>query len=317
MGNSASNNQHHELPIPPPSRDRTPHQPPRLTHSARAGIANHSEDWIDHREEQARRENSDNFGYLPGVGHLPGGYFETLSETTSTPPQQRANHTSASTSNSTSYQELSSDDDDEDTSTAAMAPTTRHRRNNSIVDLTESSPPNNTSLANNASPDSRRPRKRRAADDGEPGRSTKRRSNAAATATATATANSPATPQSPIDELDLTADEALLQSEQQKAIAAQQQSAEEASGPLKIGKRTCIICMEPYTNATVTTCGHIYCHECLTQALKMGERANDRRGAGNCPVCRKPVKRTGKSVQIVPVAFMKKSAFKGKGRSGG
>ena len=73
--------------------------------------------------------------------------------------------------------------------------------------------------------------------------------------------------------------------------------------------------MEPFTNATVTHCGHIYCHECLTSALKAGEK-NGRAGGGagttgNCPVCRKSVSRK-KGNQMVVVNFMRRSSWKGK-----
>lgn len=116
-----------------------------------------------------------------------------------------------------------------------------------------------------------------------------------------------------IEELDLTnegpsADEELLQNQQQQLLATQQA----AIGVLKIGKRTCIICMEAYKNATVTTCGHLYCHECLTQALEAGEK-NSEKGVGNCPVCRKALNRK-KAMQMIPISFMKKSTFKGKAR---
>ena len=70
--------------------------------------------------------------------------------------------------------------------------------------------------------------------------------------------------------------------------------------------------MEKYTDATITHCGHIYCHECLTQALQFGEKNSDK-GIGNCPVCRKTVSRK-KGNQMIVVNFMKKSAFNGKGR---
>ena len=65
-------------------------------------------------------------------------------------------------------------------------------------------------------------------------------------------------------------------------------------------------------HAAITHCGHIYCHECLTQALLAGEK-NSERSIGNCPVCRKPVSRR-KQNQVIPLAFMKKSAYKGKAR---
>lgn len=97
---------------------------------------------------------------------------------------------------------------------------------------------------------------------------------------------------------------------QASAIAAQQATANSSSGPLKIGKRQCIICMEPFSNATITHCGHVYCHECLTQALLAGERTSER-GSGNCPVCRKPVRRT-KANQMIPINFMTRAAYRQK-----
>ncbi|KAK4954870.1 hypothetical protein LTR10_007062 [Elasticomyces elasticus] len=118
-----------------------------------------------------------------------------------------------------------------------------------------------------------------------------------------------------IEFLDLTGSpttttQTLLQAQQADMIAAQTSSSEQ---PQRIGKRTCIICMEPYTNATITSCGHIYCHECLTMALKAGEK-NSERGMGNCPVCRKSVSRK-KAGGMVAVSFMTKKGFgKGKGR---
>nr|POF18640.1 e3 ubiquitin-protein ligase complex slx8-rfp subunit slx8 [Quercus suber] len=120
-----------------------------------------------------------------------------------------------------------------------------------------------------------------------------------------------------IEEIDLSNDhevpsveEALLQSQQQAAIKSQQ---EEPIGPQRIGRHTCIICMEPFTNLTTTVCGHPFCHECLIQALMAGEKNSDSR-VGNCPVCRRPLKRHTKSATIVPILFMKKSTFKDKTR---
>ncbi|KAK5683981.1 hypothetical protein LTS10_003845 [Elasticomyces elasticus] len=120
-----------------------------------------------------------------------------------------------------------------------------------------------------------------------------------------------------VESLDLTGSpttisaEAKVQAQQQQDMIAQQQSSSEQ--PQRIGKRTCIICMEPYTNATITSCGHIYCHECLTMALKAGEK-NSERGMGNCPVCRKSVSRK-KAGGMVAVSFMTMKGFgKGKGR---
>ncbi|KAK5136915.1 hypothetical protein LTR08_001422 [Meristemomyces frigidus] len=211
----------------------------------------------------------------PSSFGYPDHLFDTLSES---PEPQRASHLSAG-------QHTEND----------MPPTTRRQRS-SFVDLTTgpSSPPQ-------PQPVPRLPKSlKRAVQDAEGGRSAKR---------------SRATSQH-VDELDLTeeapsAEEELQRNQQEKTIAAQQ-AEQENTGPQKIGQRQCIICMENYTNATVTQCGHIYCHECLTQALSAGEKNNDR-GIGSCPVCRKPVSRK-KANQMIPLAFMKKSAFKGKAK---
>ncbi|KAF2161320.1 hypothetical protein M409DRAFT_28356 [Zasmidium cellare ATCC 36951] len=115
------------------------------------------------------------------------------------------------------------------------------------------------------------------------------------------------------EEIDLSkdppsAEEELLQKQQQEAIK-QQHAAEENQGPYKIGKRTCIICMENFTNCTIASCGHFYCHECLIQALIAGEKNSDR-GHGTCPQCRKPLTRnTKKKRDIIPLSFMKKETF--------
>ncbi|KAK5167793.1 uncharacterized protein LTR77_007492 [Saxophila tyrrhenica] len=119
----------------------------------------------------------------------------------------------------------------------------------------------------------------------------------------------------PIEELDLTneapsAEEELAQTQQHQLL--QTQRSESSGAPLKMGKRTCIICLDNITNATVTSCGHMFCHECLTQAIRAAEKSSEK-GVGGCPVCRKPVKRN-KEKQMIPIAFMKRSTFKGKGR---
>lgn len=181
-----------------------------------------------------------------------------------------------------------------------MPPTTRqHRlRRTNVVDLTAepSSPP--PASHPRPQPGSL---KRSAEADAEPSgqRSTKRPRPSLLTT-------------EDVEEIDLSnsneapsADDELIAA----AILAQQK---EEAGPFRIGKRQCIICLDSYTNATVTHCGHIFCHECLTQALRQGEK-NSERGQGSCPVCRKGVKRTGKAPQLQAIAFMTKVMFKKKG----
>lgn len=43
---------------------------------------------------------------------------------------------------------------------------------------------------------------------------------------------------------------------------------------------TCPICTEPADRRTVTSCGHFFCSDCLSQALKLKNL---------CPLCRKPL----------------------------
>lgn len=59
-----------------------------------------------------------------------------------------------------------------------------------------------------------------------------------------------------IEEIDLandpTGEEVLKQKELERAVQGQQQ---ENSGPQRLGKLTCIICLENFTNMTTTVCG--------------------------------------------------------------
>jgi hypothetical protein len=50
-----------------------------------------------------------------------------------------------------------------------------------------------------------------------------------------------------------SADAELLQAQQRDALAMQETNKDE--GAVKIGQRTCIICLENYTNATTAVCG--------------------------------------------------------------
>ena len=170
----------------------------------------------------------------------------------------------------------------------------RARSSNGVVDLTVDSSP--------ASPPSRPGGRKRSAPDSLRGQSSKRRK---------ATIDPESAYDAAIEQLDLT-NEALDADEELTAALVAQQNASTSSGPLKIGQRQCIICMEPFTNITITACGHIYCHECLTQALLAGER-NSESGKANCPVCRKQVNRKVKN-QVIPLSFMTKEKWRGKAR---
>ncbi|KAF2225814.1 hypothetical protein BDZ85DRAFT_294255 [Elsinoe ampelina] len=111
-----------------------------------------------------------------------------------------------------------------------------------------------------------------------------------------------------LEEINLTSDdpmEAVLEQERQELVKSQQKDDED--GPKPFGKMSCIICMDTFTDVTATACGHIFCHECLSQALHASEK-NDR-GVGSCPVCRKQLKRTTKN-HIIPLALMTRKTFR-------
>ncbi|KAG8631393.1 hypothetical protein KVT40_000533 [Elsinoe batatas] len=110
-----------------------------------------------------------------------------------------------------------------------------------------------------------------------------------------------------LEEINLTSDdpmEAVLEQERQELVKSQQKDDED--GPKPFGKMSCIICMDNFTDVTATACGHIFCHECLSQALHASEK-NDR-GVGSCPVCRKQLKKTTKN-HIIPLALMTRKTF--------
>jgi len=121
-------------------------------------------------------------------------------------------------------------------------PVTRRRAaqgNAAVVDITDS--PGSTS--------SRQPRTRKRSRDqtGDSGAATKRKK------------------QTKVDTVDLdegedeapSADAEMLKVQQLEALKAQQGRDD---GPVKIGKRTCIICLENYTNATTASCGEFVFH---------------------------------------------------------
>ena len=281
-------------PLPLPRRTPPTHQPPHSSHrntrpapstatsrQQPAPAPNHSNNWLDPTE--ARRPARELEPYL-----------------------QRESSISSGSSVSTSDTDYGIDIDDilTEDETAGMPPTTRRNQRtsrNSVVDLTNdpSSPPRPAAASS----------RKRSRDDSTQNRTSNKRSRRASNTTIPRATTA-------VEELDLTneapsAEEELLRT-QQAATIATQQAAAESDRPLRVGQRTCIICMEPYTNATITACGHIYCHECLTQALIAGEK-NSERGVGNCPVCRKPVNRK-KERQMIPVSFMKREVWRGKGR---
>jgi hypothetical protein len=277
-------------PNPPTQPSRSPRNEHRsVPRRRRAPTPVHREDWLD----RAATRRANNFGYLTENLFTPSG-------------------ASSPSFDSAEFDDAIDIDDiltnvDTESEAENMPPNTRRRWNGeSVVDLTiDSSPPSE------ARSQSRQPKRRkRAAQEPANGQSSKRRKGTSRSVKAE--------DELEVEQLDLTneapsAEEELAQAQTAAAVLAQQ-AATSASGPLKIGQRQCIICMENFTNITITACGHVYCHECLTQALLAGEK-NSEGGKANCPVCRKQVSRKAKN-QVIPLQFMKKEAFKGKARRG-
>lgn len=60
----------------------------------------------------------------------------------------------------------------------------------------------------------------------------------------------------------------------------------------KLADVQCPICFDDLTNATITSCGHIFCLECILQSLSSSHargQVSGRNGTGRCPMCRKNV----------------------------
>jgi len=76
---------------------------------------------------------------------------------------------------------------------------------------------------------------------------------------------------------DSTQYEQLRAKEQAESI--KQQALAQANKPVKLAEFQCIICMDNPTDLTITHCGHLFCSECLHQALHAGDKKC-------CPVCR-------------------------------
>lgn len=54
----------------------------------------------------------------------------------------------------------------------------------------------------------------------------------------------------------------------------------------------CPICFDEITIATLTSCGHIFCLDCISQSISSSYargQVRGRRGVGLCPLCRKSI----------------------------
>ncbi|RDW94761.1 hypothetical protein BP5796_00524 [Coleophoma crateriformis] len=160
-----------------------------------------------------------------------------------------------------------------------FTPSPRRARSPSVVNLTDSAPVVDLT----GSPDMAPSKKRKRASEATP----KRKSS---------------TPQQvrkgvATDAIDLVDVDDISQYEEMKkkeqAELLKQQQLDEASRPVKLAEFQCIICMDNPTDLTVTHCGHLFCSECLHEALHAGN--NEKK---SCPVCRttistNPLSRSG------------------------
>ncbi|KAI9703130.1 MAG: SUMO-targeted ubiquitin ligase complex subunit slx8 [Candelina mexicana] len=87
---------------------------------------------------------------------------------------------------------------------------------------------------------------------------------------------------------------ALLQKQRADEAKANQKEGQEMP---RISKLQCIICLETPTDLTATSCGHLFCHTCVMEALIAGESQAARAGESapatksKCPVCRQRISR--------------------------
>lgn len=60
----------------------------------------------------------------------------------------------------------------------------------------------------------------------------------------------------------------------------------------KLSNVQCPICFDEVTSATATSCGHIFCLECIQQSIASSTargQTKGKKGVGLCPLCRKTV----------------------------
>ena len=135
------------------------------------------------------------------------------------------------------HQAVETDSDDD----AVMPPRRRPAVNGSPVDLTQS-----PDMATASTSQQSRTRKRSSASQGGDEGSAKKRAKRTSMSTAKVDAED-------LEDEAPSADAELLQAQQREALKMQETKKDDE--PVKIGQRTCIICLENYTNATTAICG--------------------------------------------------------------
>lgn len=123
----------------------------------------------------------------------------------------------------------------------------------------------------------------------------------------------------------------LVAKEQQALIASQKQVLPTNSTMTPLAEYKCAICMDTPTDVTTTTCGHMFCHQCIIDSLRwseiqLAETQRPPRNKGLCPVCRSHLdtKDVANSKNLVVLNIkklsraeydkMKKAKAKGKGK---
>ncbi|ORY07049.1 hypothetical protein BCR34DRAFT_468758, partial [Clohesyomyces aquaticus] len=123
----------------------------------------------------------------------------------------------------------------------------------------------------------------------------------------TAVGKASQSPETKIEEIDLSDPtvpiEEVLQKQRAEAVNAQQRPEEKAT---TFNTFNCVICMDNPTDITATSCGHLFCHTCLMEALIAGENRSgpNEPKRSQCPVCRKLIVRT-KATDIIPLLMKK------------
>lgn len=140
-------------------------------------------------------------------------------------------------SHETDYQAVETDSDDD----AVMPARRRPAVNGSPVDLTQS-----PDMATATPSQQSRTRKRSSASQGADEGSAKKRTKRTSMSTARINAED-------LQDEAPSAEDELLQAQQREALKMQETKKDDE--PVKIGQRTCIICLENYTNATTAICG--------------------------------------------------------------
>lgn len=143
------------------------------------------------------------------------------------------------------------------------------------------------------------------------------------------------TPKSELEAVDLTTvedDEGLsdvIAKQRADAIMSQRPAGATEAGRTTFSAFKCPICMDMLRFATVTKCGHMFCHKCIIDTLKwssnqhLEEHPGLKSHPGQCPVCRtslaiKDIRGNGRT--IVPLHMKKftlkrKRLDKGKGKA--